>query len=115
MSTAYSKRPLKNPGPCGRVSTHPYRAPRFQTPVLFVPPGTVYPPPVHTCTSCPPSSGPDCARTSDANPSITTTAKIIPPTLILFMTVTVRTIQEPPHPSNVALSNVILKVRHQTK
>src|SRR6266853_868888 len=61
-STAYSNRPRKGPGPTASVRTHPYRTPRFHTPVSEVLPFSPCPPPVHTCSSFPPPSGPDCAR-----------------------------------------------------
>src|SRR5581483_7321057 len=60
-SSAYSKRPLRKPGPCGRVRIQPYRKPTFHTPVSPLPPETEWPPPVQICHSCPPSSGRTCA------------------------------------------------------
>src|SRR6202158_2487174 len=72
-STAYSNLPRKGPGPTASVSTHPYRNPRFHTPVSDVLPFNPCPPPVHTCNSFSPLSGPACARIPDgpsSKPSI---------------------------------------------
>lgn len=59
-STAYSNLPRSGPGPIGSVNTHPYRNPKFHTPVSDVLPFNPCPPPVHTCNSFSPTSGPAC-------------------------------------------------------
>src|SRR5579859_1779668 len=60
-STAYSNLPRNGPGPTRSVNTHPYRNPRFHTPVSDVLPFSPCPPPVHSCNSFSPVSGPACA------------------------------------------------------
>src|SRR5713226_166299 len=63
---AYSRRPRRKPGPCGFVRIQPNRKPTFQTRSPDWLPLVPWPPPVQTCSSWPPSTGPACERTVGA-------------------------------------------------
>src|SRR5580700_7908619 len=57
-SNVYSNRPRSHIGPCGSVSTRPYRRPTFQLLVLRTPPFMLRPPPDHSASSVLPFAAP---------------------------------------------------------